>query len=116
VDLGLLVPAPDRADGQAIPWSGGRVVLRSEAAQVRATLTPGTTPRSRSLQASPQGELWRLAPTVAFFIPPRVADPSRRLPGEQLWVEVTLPVEGPPRPIRLGVKRGAGPITPLELR
>ncbi|MDM7951858.1 MAG: hypothetical protein QUV07_01365 [Cyanobium sp. CZS 25K] len=36
--------------------------------------------------------------------------------GEQLWVEVTLPAQGPPRPIRLGVRRGEGPITPLELR
>lgn len=114
VNLGLLVPAPDRADGQDMPWSDGRVVLRSEAALVRATLTTGDS--SRGLPATPQGDLWRLGPPVAFFIPPRVADPSRRLPGEQLWVEVTLPAEGPPRPIRLGVKRGAGPITPLELR
>ena len=116
VNLGLLVPAPERAEGQAMPWSGERVVLRSEAGQVRARLTTGATPRSQSLAATPEGERWRLGPPVAFFIPPRVADPSRRLPGEQLWVEVTLPAEGPPRPIRLGGKRGAGPITPLEPR
>lgn len=114
VNLDLLVPAPERVGGQAMPWSGERVVLRSEAGQVRARLTTGDTPRSRSLQASSQGELWRLEPSVAFFLPPQVADPSSRLPEEQLWVEVTLPAEGPPRPIRLGVKRGAGPITPLD--
>ena len=91
-------------------------MLRSEAGQVRADLATSVTPHTRSLQATPQGELWRLEPSVAFFIPPGVADPSRRPPGEQLWVEVTLPVAGPPRPIRLGVKRGEGPITPLELR
>jgi hypothetical protein len=91
------------------------VVLRSVAGQVRAELASAETPRSRSLQATPTGDLWRLQSSVAFFLPPQVADPSRRPPGEQLWVEVTLPAEGPPRPIRLGVKREGGPITPLDL-
>ena len=53
-----------------------------------------------------------LAEPVAFFIPERVADPSRRAPGEELWVEVSVPKEGPPRPVRLGVK-GDGVLTPL---
>ena len=53
---------------------------------------------------------------VAFFIPEHVDDPSRRPPGEQLWVEVTIPDTGPPRPIRLGLKSNEGPITPLEIR
>jgi hypothetical protein len=92
------------------------VVLRSEADQVRAELASPATPRSRSLRAVPQGNRWQLEPSVAYFIPPQVTDPSRRPPGEQLWVEVTLPAEGPPRPIRLGVKRGDGPIVPLETR
>jgi hypothetical protein len=52
---------------------------------------------------------------VAFFIPEHVADPSRRAPGEQLWVEATIPKRGPPRPIRLGVRRGDGPIEPLTV-
>jgi hypothetical protein len=52
---------------------------------------------------------------LAYFIPEHVPDPSRRLAGEELWVEVTLPARGAPRPIRLGVKRN-GVITPLALR
>jgi hypothetical protein len=52
---------------------------------------------------------------VAFFIPEHVPDPSRRPAGEQLWVEATIPRKGPPRPIRLGVKKDGGPIAPLEL-
>jgi len=51
---------------------------------------------------------------VAYFIPEHVADPSRRAPGEELWVEVTIPRYGGPRPIRLGVKEGYGLLTPLE--
>jgi hypothetical protein len=38
---------------------------------------------------------------LAFFIPEKVEDPSRLKPGEELWVEVTVPPSGPPRPIRL---------------
>lgn len=44
--------------------------------------------------------------TLAYFIPEHVPDPSRRPPGEELWVEVTLPRKGPPRPIRLAVRQG----------
>lgn len=56
-----------------------------------------------------------LSEPVAFFIPEHVPDPSRRPPGEALWVEVTLPRKGPPRPIRLGVSKHGGAITPLDL-
>ena len=47
----------------------------------------------------PSGQL------LAYFIPEHVLDPSLRPPGEELWVEVTLPRRGPPRPIRLAVKK-----------
>lgn len=50
---------------------------------------------------------------VLFFIPEHVEDPSRRAAGEELWVEVTLPKKGPPRPIRLAVKKADGTFTPL---
>ncbi len=52
---------------------------------------------------------------LAFFIPERTADPSRRAEGEELWVEVTVPRRGVPRPIRLGVKKD-GTISPLDLQ
>ena len=51
---------------------------------------------------------------LAFFIPEHVPDPSIRAPGEELWVELTLPKAGPPRPIRLGVRKD-GVLTPLDL-
>lgn len=51
---------------------------------------------------------------IAYFIPEHVPDPSRRAADEELWAEVTVPHKGPPRPIRLGVKKN-GVLTPLEL-
>jgi hypothetical protein len=43
---------------------------------------------------------------VPFFLPELAQDPTQLAPGEELWVEVTLPKSGPPRAIRLAVKRG----------
>jgi hypothetical protein len=52
---------------------------------------------------------------VAFFIAEHIPDPSVRAADEELWVEVTIPRKGPPRPIQLGVKKDDGPIVPLEI-
>ena len=51
---------------------------------------------------------------VDFYIPEHIPDPSRRPSGERLWVEVTVPPKGPPRPIRLGVKKN-DVLTPLKI-
>ena len=56
-----------------------------------------------------------LSQPVAYFMPQRALDPTHREPGEELWVEVSVPRRGSPRPIRLGVKKG-GVLTPLEMR
>jgi hypothetical protein len=61
------------------------------------------------------GAIANLSAPIAFFIAEHVPDPSRRPPGEELWVEVTVPAKGPPRPIQLGVKKD-GVLTPLALR
>jgi hypothetical protein len=60
-------------------------------------------------------EVTALSEPVAFFLPEHVADPSWRKPGEELWIEVTVPKKGPPRPIRLAVKRGET-LTPLDFK
>jgi hypothetical protein len=45
-----------------------------------------------------------LSNPVDFYIPDTAADPTRLKPGQQLWIEVTLPPKGPPRPIQLALK------------
>jgi hypothetical protein len=52
---------------------------------------------------------------VLFFIPEGLIDPTWRARGEELWVELTLPKKGPPRPIRLAVKKPDGAFTPLQI-
>ena len=46
----------------------------------------------------------RLSDPVDFYIPDTATDPTRLKPGQQLWIEVTLPPKGPPRPLQLALK------------
>lgn len=71
------------------------------------------TPDNRGVLLSSTGaNRWVLQEPVAFFLPEHATDPSRRQPGEELWVEVSVPRKGPPRPLRLGVKKD-GVLTPV---
>jgi hypothetical protein len=51
-------------------------------------------------------EEWRILEPVLYFIPEHAADPLHRSPGEKLWIELSVPDDAAPRPIRLGVNRG----------
>ena len=96
------------------------VILRVEGDRLVAETDPqqsGYDPSALRVQfIQRRGEkLAVLEQRVAFFIPEHIPDPSIRKPDEELWVEVTVPKKGPPRPIRLGVKKADGPIVPLEI-
>ena len=81
-----------------------------------APVDPNRPIRGRyvSLRLVPSGMV-TLADSVAYFIPEHAGDVTRLKPGEELWVEVSVPPSGAPRPLRLGVKRD-GVLTPLVLR
>jgi hypothetical protein len=48
----------------------------------------------------------QLNASTEFFISERARQPFPLAPGEQLWVEVTVPPSGPPRPIQLALSDG----------
>ena len=73
----------------------------------------GGNPRNAALQKGGGSPSALLGEPLAFFLPEHSADPSQRLADETLWAEVTLPRNGPPRPLRLGVERQPGRIEPL---
>jgi hypothetical protein len=52
--------------------------------------------------------------SVLFFVPDNADLPALK-PGQEMWVEVTIPVKGPPRPIRIGIKKD-GILSPLNLK
>jgi uncharacterized membrane-anchored protein len=78
----------------------------------RLTAVPSAPDPGVYVTRFPNGP-WFLNDPVAYFIPEHADDPSRRPAGEELWVEVSVPPKGPPRPLRLGVRRN-GVLTPLE--
>ena len=55
-----------------------------------------------------------LQKTVDYFIPDAAKTPFPLKKGEELWVEVTVPPMGPPRPIQLAISKD-GAFTPLAL-
>jgi hypothetical protein len=109
VALSLQVPAPD------LPATAHRVDLRVRDGRVVAVAVGPLdgNPQSAVLTQGPRGAIAQLEQPLAFFLPEHGADPSQRRPGETLWAEVTLPRQGPPRPLRLGVERQPGRIEPL---
>jgi len=52
---------------------------------------------------------------VLYFIPDTAPNPAALKSGEELWVEVTIPKKGPPRPIQLALKSN-GTWKPLDIR
>ena len=82
----------------------GRIVA------IRASRYTGLRVSGAQLQ---DGELLAtLSPPVVYFLPEHATDPMRNLPAGTLFLEVTIPPKGPPRPIRFGTKVGSE-IVPL---
>lgn len=52
---------------------------------------------------------------MPFFVPDTAKLPTHLSKDEELWMEVTLPPAGPPRPVQLAIKRN-GVWTPLKFR
>jgi len=107
-------------DGElwAIPDERGTVEIQKWVRFGNFPVLPGRPASQQSsdeLQRRMAAAPVTLAEGVDYFIPEHADDPSRRPAGEELWVEATIPKSGPPRPVRLGVKRD-GKITPLHLQ
>jgi hypothetical protein len=49
---------------------------------------------------------------TAYFLPEHKSGPLLTDRNDKLWIEATIPRKGPPRPIRLGIKKD-GVLTPL---
>ena len=56
------------------------------------------------LWVTKSGDRVTLTEPLAYFIPDRGPDPSRVPANQRLWVEVSVPQVGPPRPLRLEVR------------
>ena len=101
------------------PTVGDRVIqgtLSVRDGQLAATLVESGGVPLWSASRQPGAFMTSLRDPVAFFIPEHAPDPTILKPGEELWVELSVPPKGEPRPLRLAVKKPDGTFTPLELR
>ena len=67
--------------------------------------------RLRVLPEDVYGSPWNLSGEMRDV----TLNPSVRSAGVELWMEVTVPKTGPPRPIQLAIKRGES-FTPLGMK
>jgi hypothetical protein len=83
--------------------------LKVEGNKLVAIRIPEDDSKSRGQMVSAQPgsscENLRLDQPVDFFIAEHAASPVPVKPGQELWIEVTVPPKGPPRPIQLALKQ-----------
>jgi hypothetical protein len=103
-----------RVEGEPVDFNDAVTSVRLTDWNGRLGFTPAPSGPTAHLSTRDGRRIALLDQPLAFFIPEHVPDPSVRAPGEELWVELTLPRKGAPRPIRLAVKKD-GVLTPLDL-
>jgi len=101
-----------RPTGFKLNWQGAvqfQAKLKVENNKLVAIRIPEAdlTSKGVSVTAMPGAacDALRIDEPVDFYIPEHAADPSRLRQGQELWIEVTIPPKGPPRPTQLALKQ-----------
>jgi hypothetical protein len=101
-----------RKGGFHVNWQGAvsfRAKLKVEGNRLLAIRIPEAdlTSKGVGVTAWPDSscDAMRLDEPVDFYIAEHVKDPSWLKPGQELWIEVTIPPQGPPRPLQLALKQ-----------
>ena len=118
VTLNLVVETDRGAPppGEAERWSVEPAVLSVRDGVLHAVILsqpedgpfdPGLGGRVQQVTPLPtaDGTAWTLIRPIAFFLPEDAPDPTRIAADQELWAEITVPEGGPPRPLRLEVRR-----------
>jgi hypothetical protein len=108
-DAGL-VPRVDVVNGRSVSRSTP-IALEARDGRLVAHKAPTSYVDLVPADARP-GAPAMIAQRVEYFLPPAAGDPMPLLRRGELWVEVSVPPQGPPRPLRLG-KMADGKIVPL---
>ncbi len=104
-----------RKGGFRVNWQGAvqfRAKLKVEDNKLVAIRIPEADERSKGVYVSAMPDsscdAMRLQEPVEFYIAEHAGDPSRVQKGQELWMEVTVPPVGPPRPLQLALKDNGG--------
>lgn len=90
---------------QRVPFEAKLRVEGDKLVAIKAEGEPraGETQTVAAWPGQPCSEM-RLEHPVDFYIAEHANDPSWVKAGQELWIEVTVPPKGPPRPIQLALK------------
>jgi len=108
--LAVVVAPSDGRSPDHGQWFRARLEARDE--RLVAIPDPDGPVQVRPRHTREESAAWMLGESLLYFLPEHAADPTRRAADETLMVEVTVPPDGPPRPVRLGI-RSDGTIHPL---
>jgi hypothetical protein len=100
-----------RPNGFSVNWQPPvqfRAKLKVEGNKLLAIRIPEADLRSTGVYVTAlpgsSCDALRLAEPVDFYIAEHAVDPTSLQPGQELWIEVTVPPIGPPRPVQLALK------------
>jgi hypothetical protein len=115
-DVPAAVALPSAMSRPNTVFAYTRSTLRVEQGRLASSCSSAPEGVSMLRRQQPGGAVTtNLSEPVLFFLPEHAEDPWKRARGGELWAEVTVPKNGPPRPIRLAVKKGDA-FTPLEIK
>jgi uncharacterized membrane-anchored protein len=100
-----------RPNGFHVNWQGAvqfRAKLKVENNKLIVIRIPEADQTSKGVQVTAwpdtSCDAMRLDQPVDFFIAEHAKDPTALQPNQELWIEVTIPPIGPPRPLQLALK------------
>jgi hypothetical protein len=87
-------------------WFQAKLAVRDQKLIAIRVPESGTSTPTQTVAAWPGApcDQLNLSSPVDFYIPDNATDPTSLKQGQQLWIEVTLPPKGPPRPLQLARK------------
>lgn len=113
---GAIKPGPYVLRQQPVRF---RAALKVENNRLFAVRIEGQEDRTKGeeVSATPGApcDQMRLESPVDFYIADTAQSPLPLQPGKELWIEVTVPPKGPPRPLALALKQN-GAWTPLAFQ
>jgi hypothetical protein len=97
---------PFNINGPNTVWFQAKLTVKNNKLIVIRTPESESTTATQTVAAAPGApcDRMRLWSPVDFYIAEHANDPTWLKQGQELWIEVTIPPKGPPRPLQLALK------------
>jgi hypothetical protein len=87
-------------------WFQAKLAIKDNKLIAMRVPESDSSPGTQTVSGNPGSSCaqMRLSKPVDFYIAEHAKDPTRLDHGQELWIEVTIPPKGPPRPLQLALK------------